>query len=98
MTRRGVPTTDAGARAGRGPEGPRPRRGPACDRPWIPGAGGHRMTRQPDLIADVSEILLTEEEIQAKVRDLAAGSADDYAGRARRSWRPEGLASIPWPT
>ena len=39
------------------------------------------MTRQPDLIADVSEILLTEEEIQAKVRDLGRRISDDYAGR-----------------
>jgi hypoxanthine phosphoribosyltransferase len=40
------------------------------------------MTRQPDLIADVSEILLTEEEIQATVRDLGRRISDDYAGRA----------------
>ncbi len=40
------------------------------------------MTRQPDLIADVSEVLLTEEEIQAKVRDLGRRISDDYAGRA----------------
>ena len=39
------------------------------------------MTRRPDLVADVSEILLGEAEIQAKVLELA----DRCAGRLRRN-------------
>ena len=39
------------------------------------------MTRRPDLTADVSEILLTEEQIQAKVRELGRRISEDFAGR-----------------
>ena len=39
------------------------------------------MTRRPDLTADVSEILLSEEQIQAKVLELGRRISDDYAGR-----------------
>jgi hypoxanthine phosphoribosyltransferase len=39
------------------------------------------MTRRPDLTADVSEILLSEEQIQAKVRELGRRISDDFAGR-----------------
>ena len=39
------------------------------------------MTRRPDLTADVSEILLNEEQIQAKVLELGRRISDDYAGR-----------------
>src|SRR5659263_219272 len=40
------------------------------------------MTRRPDLTADVSEILLSEEQIQAKVLELGRRISDDYEGRA----------------
>ena len=39
------------------------------------------MTHAADLHADVAEILLTEEEIAAKVRELGARISADYAGR-----------------
>jgi hypoxanthine phosphoribosyltransferase len=39
------------------------------------------VTRRPDLTADVSEILLNEEQIQAKVLELGRRISDDYAGR-----------------
>jgi len=39
------------------------------------------MTRRPDLTADVSEILLSEEQIQAKVLELGRRISDDFAGR-----------------
>jgi len=39
------------------------------------------VTRRPDLGADVSQILLSEEQIQAKVRELGGRISDDYAGR-----------------
>ena len=39
------------------------------------------MTRRPDLGADVSQILLSEEQIQAKVRELGGRISADYAGR-----------------
>ena len=39
------------------------------------------MTRRPDLTADVSEILLSEEQIQAKVRELGRRISEDFAGR-----------------
>jgi len=39
------------------------------------------VTRRPDLTADVSEILLTEEQIQAKVLELGRRISDDFAGR-----------------
>ena len=39
------------------------------------------MTRGIDLAADVGEILLTEEAIQAKVRELGRRIGDDYAER-----------------
>jgi hypoxanthine phosphoribosyltransferase len=39
------------------------------------------VTRRPDLSADVSEILLSEEQIQAKVLELGGRISDDYAGR-----------------
>ena len=34
-----------------------------------------------DLTADIGEILLTEDEIQAKVAELGARISDDYAGK-----------------
>jgi hypoxanthine phosphoribosyltransferase len=37
--------------------------------------------RLPDLQADVAEVLITEEQIQAKVVELAAQLSADYAGR-----------------
>jgi hypoxanthine phosphoribosyltransferase len=37
--------------------------------------------RIPDLDADVAEVLLTEEEIQAKVIELGRRISEDYAGR-----------------
>ena len=39
------------------------------------------MTRRPDLTADVSEILLSEEQIQAKVLELGRRISYDFAGR-----------------
>jgi hypoxanthine phosphoribosyltransferase len=39
------------------------------------------VTRRPDLTADVSEILLNEEQIQAKVLELGRRISDDYVGR-----------------
>jgi hypoxanthine phosphoribosyltransferase len=39
------------------------------------------VTRRPDLTADVSEILLNEEQIRAKVLELGRRISDDYAGR-----------------
>ena len=39
------------------------------------------MTRRPDLTADVSEILLSEEQIQAKVLELGRRISADFAGR-----------------
>jgi len=39
------------------------------------------VTRRPDLTADVSEILLSEEQIQAKVRELGRRISEDFAGR-----------------
>lgn len=37
--------------------------------------------RTPDLVADVGEVLVTEEQIQAKVAELGARLSIDYAGR-----------------
>ncbi len=39
------------------------------------------MTRRPDLAEDVTQILLSEEQIQAKVNDLGRRISADYAGR-----------------
>ncbi len=39
------------------------------------------MKRQADLTADVAEVLLSEEEIQAKVAELGARISADYAGK-----------------
>ncbi len=39
------------------------------------------MNGTPDLVADVAEILLSEEQIQAKVRELGARISSDFAGR-----------------
>ncbi len=39
------------------------------------------MNRPPDLVADVAEVLLSEEQIQAKVVELGARISADYAGR-----------------
>ena len=39
------------------------------------------MTRRPDLTADVSELLLSEEQIQAKVLELGRRISADFAGR-----------------
>jgi len=38
------------------------------------------MNRPPDLVADVAEVLLTEEQIQAKVVELGTRISSDYAG------------------
>jgi hypoxanthine phosphoribosyltransferase len=38
--------------------------------------------RTPDLIADVAEILITEEEIRAKVQELGTQLSRDYEGRS----------------
>ena len=38
--------------------------------------------RTPDLTADVAEILITEQEIQAKVQELGAQLSRDYEGRS----------------
>jgi hypoxanthine phosphoribosyltransferase len=38
------------------------------------------MNRRPDLVADVAEVLLTEEQIQAKVVELGTRISSDYAG------------------
>src|SRR5215207_10818126 len=40
------------------------------------------MQTKPDLSADVGEILLSEDEIQAKVAELGARISTDYAGRS----------------
>jgi hypoxanthine phosphoribosyltransferase len=40
------------------------------------------MQTQPDLVADVGEILLSEDEIQAKVAELGARISADYAGKS----------------
>ena len=39
------------------------------------------MTRPPDLVNDVAEVLLAEDEIQAKVAELGRRISTDYAGR-----------------
>ncbi len=39
------------------------------------------MSRTPDLVADVAEVLLSEEQIQAKVAELGARISADFAGR-----------------
>jgi len=39
------------------------------------------MQTKPDLTSDIGEILLTEDEIQAKVAELGARISDDYAGK-----------------
>ena len=39
------------------------------------------LTRTTDLHADIGEVLLTEEQIQAKVAELGQRIAADYAGR-----------------
>jgi len=39
------------------------------------------MSRPPDLVADVAEVLLSEDQIQAKVAELGARISADYAGR-----------------
>jgi hypoxanthine phosphoribosyltransferase len=39
------------------------------------------MTRSPDLVADVGEIVVSEGQIQAKVAELGARISADYAGR-----------------
>ena len=38
--------------------------------------------RQPELVADVAEVLITEEQIRNKVADLGAALSADYAGKA----------------
>src|SRR6185295_9735438 len=40
------------------------------------------MQTKPDLTADVGEILLSEDEIQAKVAELGARISTDYAGKS----------------
>jgi hypoxanthine phosphoribosyltransferase len=40
------------------------------------------MQTKPDLTADIGEILLSEEEIQAKVAELGARISADYAGKS----------------
>ncbi len=39
------------------------------------------MTRPPDLVNDIAEVLLAEDEIQAKVAELGRRISTDYAGR-----------------
>src|SRR6476661_206404 len=39
-------------------------------------------TRVPDLRADIGEILVTEEDLRSKVRELGAQVSRDYAGRS----------------
>ena len=39
-----------------------------------------RQARIPDLHADIGQILITEEEIRAKVRELGGQISADYAG------------------
>jgi hypoxanthine phosphoribosyltransferase len=39
------------------------------------------MNHRPDLVADVAEVLLAEDAIQAKVAELGARISTDYAGR-----------------
>ncbi len=39
------------------------------------------MTRRPDLLADVATVLISEEQIQAKVAELGRRISADYAGR-----------------
>ncbi len=39
------------------------------------------MTRSPDLVADVAEVLLSEEQVSSKVAQLGAQISTDYAGR-----------------
>jgi hypoxanthine phosphoribosyltransferase len=39
------------------------------------------MTRQPDLVADVADVLVSEEEIRAKAIELGRRISEDYAGR-----------------
>src|SRR3954462_5547570 len=41
-----------------------------------------RQARLPDLSVDIGEILCSEEDIRAKVRELGAQISADYAGRA----------------
>ena len=41
-----------------------------------------REARLPDLGADIGQVLISEEEIRAKVRELGASISADYAGRA----------------
>jgi hypothetical protein len=41
--------------------------------------------RIPDLRADIGDVLITEDQIRAKVRELGAQVSDDYAGR-RSPW------------
>jgi hypoxanthine phosphoribosyltransferase len=41
-----------------------------------------RQARIPDLTADIGQILVTEEDIRAKVRELGAQISADYAGRS----------------
>jgi hypoxanthine phosphoribosyltransferase len=38
------------------------------------------MTRQPDLVADVAEVLIGEDQIQAKVAELGRRISEEYAG------------------
>ena len=39
------------------------------------------MTHEIDLLEDIGEILLTEEQIQGKVRELGARISEDYRSR-----------------
>ena len=45
------------------------------------GPRGDPMTHEIDLREDIGEVLLTEEQIQGKVRELGARISDDYRGR-----------------
>jgi len=40
---------------------------------------GHKEARSPDLRADIGEVLITEDEIRAKVKELGARISADYA-------------------
>ena len=43
---------------------------------------GERQARIPDLSADIGQVLISEDEIHAKVRELGALISADYSGRA----------------
>src|SRR5688572_19941271 len=54
---------------------------PRTPSPW-PDRSDPTHMRTPDLEADVAEILITEEQIQAKVQELGVQLSRDYEGRS----------------